>query len=258
MKIAISGKGGVGKTTIAGTLCRSLGRMGREILAIDGDPNPNLAVVLGIEGNPAPPPLSGKLLERYESEDGKTRVRLEDPVEEVFRTHGIPAPDNVTLLLLGKPEHAGTGCMCSSHAVVREVVHAAVAQTDRITVLDMEASLEHMKRGTAKYVDTLFVVVEPYYRSLEAAARIQELARELEIERVSVIANKVRGDEDREAIEQFCANRGLDLRAIIPYDDQLAAAEREGRSIVELSGQSVAVKRIGELAEEIVGASPPA
>lgn len=255
MKIAISGKGGVGKTTIAGTLCRTLGRSGREVLAIDGDPNPNLAIVLGIEGNPAPPPLSGKLLERYEGEDGKTRVRLEDSVEEVFRTHGIVAPDNVTLLLLGKPEHAGTGCMCSSHAVVREVVHAAVAQTDRITVLDMEASLEHMKRGTAKYVDALYVVVEPYYRSLEAAARIQELARELEIEQVAVIANKVRSDEDREAIEQFCAKRGLDLRALIPFDETLAEAEREGRSIVELNGASVAVQRIAELGKEILASA---
>lgn len=253
MKIALSGKGGVGKTTIAGTLCRQLGRRGHHVLAIDGDPNPNLAVVLGIEGNPAPPPLLGsQLLERYEDDEGKTRSRLADPVEKVFQTHGIQAPDNVTLLLLGKPEHAGTGCMCGSHAVIREVMHAAVAETDRFTVLDMEASLEHMKRGTAKYVEALYAVVEPYYRSLESASRIQELARELGIERVAVIANKVRSDEDRAAIEEFCDKRGLDLRAVIPYDDHLAAAEREGRSIVELGDESVAVRRIGELADEML------
>ena len=258
MKIALSGKGGVGKTTIAGTLCRLFGRKGYEVFAIDDDPNPNLAVVLGIAGNQEPPLLKGALLEKYQDEEGRNRVRLDTTVDELFRAQGMAAPDNVTLLMVGKPEHAGTGCMCSSHAVVREVVHAAVSETDRITVLDMEASLEHMKRGTAKYVDTLFIVVEPYYRSLEAANRIHTLAQELGIPRTAVIANKVRSDEDREAIEQFCTRNGLTLRAIIPFDEAFAAAEREGRPVIDLGLSSVAVARLDALADEILSEQPAA
>ena len=111
MKIAISGKGGVGKTTISGTLCRVLGRKGLHVLAIDGDPNPNLSLVLGLDHPKmqVPRPLTPELLKREEDAEGKVRVRLGISVEEVINTYGIHAPDNVTLLSLDKPDHAGTG-----------------------------------------------------------------------------------------------------------------------------------------------------
>lgn len=249
MKIAISGKGGVGKTTISGTICRLLGRQGLDVLAIDGDPNPNLSVVLGLSGQELPP-LSTDLLDRVE-ENGERRIQLVDSLENVTATYGVPGPDNVTLLMVGKPEHAGTGCMCGSHAVVREVVHAAVAETDRMTVLDMEASLEHMKRGTAKYVDVLYIVVEPYYRSLEAGRRLQLLGRELGIAKILAIANKVRTEEDEEAVREFCDRTDLPLVGIIPFDEAFGKAEREGRSVLDLDGHSVALARIAEIADRI-------
>lgn len=251
MKMAISGKGGVGKTTVAGTLCRMLGRRGRSVLAIDGDPNPNLSVVLGIARHETPP-LSTKLVERVE-ENGETRVQLSAPLDEVLTTYGIEAPDNVTLLMVGKPDHAGSGCMCGSHAVVREVVHAAVAEADdRVTVLDMEASLEHMKRGTAKYVDALYIIVEPYYRSLEAASRIQSLAQELGIQKIAAVGNKVRSDEDEEAIRAFCERSNLDLVSIIPFDESIIQAERERKAFIEADGQAQALQRISELADSML------
>ena len=253
MKIAISGKGGVGKTTISGTLCRLLGRKGHPVLAIDGDPNPNLSVVLGIKGKQEPAPLnSAELLERVEGDDGKQRVQLVGSLEEVLNSHGVQAPDNVTLLMLGKPEHAGTGCMCGAHAVIREVVHAAVAESDRLTVLDMEASLEHMKRGTAKYVDALYIVVEPYYRSLEAASRIQALAKELGIKQIAGIANKVRNAEDEEAVKDFCERIELPLNSIILFDEHVLQAERAGTTVIDLNGQSAALHRLTELADAIL------
>lgn len=111
MKIAISGKGGVGKTTICGTLCRVLGRKGFDVLAIDGDPNPNLSLVLGLQtpGLQVSRPLNSELLKREEDSEGKVRVHLAIPVDEVIHTYGIAAPDHVTLLSLDKPDHAGTG-----------------------------------------------------------------------------------------------------------------------------------------------------
>lgn len=250
MKIAITGKGGVGKTTLSGTLSRLLGQKGLDVLAIDGDPNPNLAVVLGLDIQ-EPPPLKTDLLERIE-EDGRRYVRLKSSLGDVLRTHGLAAPDNVTLLMLGKPEHAGTGCMCGSHTVVREVVHAAVAaESARITVLDMEASLEHMKRGTARHVDALYVVVEPYYRSLEAGRRLAELAHELGIERVAAIANKVRTEDDEQAVRDYCARIDLPLAAVVPFDEQVMQAEREGKTLVEMNGPSPALARLRALADEI-------
>lgn len=253
MKIAISGKGGVGKTTISGVLCRVLGRKGLNVLAIDGDPSPNLSVVLGLEvpQMQAVRPLSPELLKREEDSEGKVRAQLAVPVDEVISMYGVQAPDNVTLLMIGKPDHAGTGCMCSSHATVREIIHSVVAESNRMTVLDMEASLEHMKRGTVKYIDALYIVVEPYFRSLEAAVRLQTLGRELGIEKLFVVANKVRSTQDERAIQEFCQLNGLPLVAIIPFDDKIVEADRVGKPVLDLNGQSVAVKKIAELADMI-------
>ena len=251
MKIAISGKGGVGKTTISGTLCRLLGRKGFEVLAIDGDPNPNLSVVLGISRDQQPKALKTDILERIE-EDGKRRIQLGVPMAEVIDMYGIDAPDNVKLLTVGTPEHAGTGCMCGSHTAVREIIHAAVADSKKMTVLDMEASLEQMKRGTTRYVDAMYTVVEPYYRSLEAANRIHRLAKELGVEKVGAIANKVRTSEEKEAIQQFCERNELDLVAIVPYDEAIPAADLQGQSLLDTSEHSIAVDKIKELADQVL------
>lgn len=231
-----------------------LGRKGHKVLAIDGDPNPNLSVVLGIEprtSGPQEPPLSSDLLEQVEK-NGSTHVQLAVPLEEALATYGVEAPDNVTLLEVGKPEHAGSGCMCGSHAVVRELIRASLAdESDNLTVLDMEASLEHMKRGTSKYVDALYVVVEPYYRSLETAKRIHDLGRELGIKKISAVGNKVRTDQDEQAIREFCNRNDLPISAIVPFDESFIQAEREGKAVVDVDGESVGLSEISRLADEI-------
>jgi CO dehydrogenase maturation factor len=252
MKIAVCGKGGVGKTTISGTLSRLLGKKGAKILAIDGDPNPNLSIVLGIDREkPAPPPLQSDILERGEKADGTRFIKLGVPLSEVIKKYGIEAPDNVQLLTVGQPEHAGTGCMCGSHTTVREIIHAAMADAEQMTILDMEASLEHMKRGTSKYVDTMFAVVEPYYRSLEAAGRFKKFADELGIKKVAAIANKVRNDEEEQAIRQYCEKIDLPIEIIIPFDSQISEADLAGKAILDYNGESEAVKELQKLADSI-------
>ena len=189
MKIAIAGKGGVGKTTISGTICRVLARKGEKVLAIDGDPNPNLSVVLGIDKDTPPQKsLSTDIIERVE--DGESwSFRVKMPFDEILDTYGQDAPDDVTLLIVGKPEQAGTGCMCGSHTVVRELIHSALTSENQAAmVVDTEASLEHMKRGTSKHVDKMYTVLEPYYRSLEAAGRFADMARELGIQQVEALS----------------------------------------------------------------------
>ncbi len=184
MKIAIVGKGGVGKTTISGTLSRIFAQQGKKVLAIDADPNPNLSTVLGLKRDaPQPKALSTDILERVDDGEGKTKIIVKFPLQEVLDEYSQQAPDNVTLLMVGKPEIANSGCMCGSHACVRALIHSALEDSnEHITIVDMEASLEHMKRGTSQHVDVMLGIVEPYYRSLEAVARFADLAQGLDIQ----------------------------------------------------------------------------
>lgn len=253
MKIAVCGKGGVGKTTISGLLCRSLGSRGISVLAIDGDPNPNLALTLGIDPKATmPKALTSKMLEVYEKEDGKKYAKLNLPLAEVMNTYGIKTNDNVTLLAVGQPEHAGTGCMCGIHTTVREIIHTALEESEQVTLLDLEASLEQMKRGTSKYVDVLLCVVEPYYRSMEAVARFQRLGKELEIKNIVAVANKVKNPEDEEVIRQFCAQTELPVIAIIPYDPTIAEADKNGSLSMDNIDDSSALKAINRLATDLL------
>ncbi len=253
MKIAVCGKGGVGKTTISGLLCRILGSKGIPVLAIDGDPNPNLALTLGVDQKDAmPKPLTSKLLEVYEKEDGKKYAKLNAPLAAVMQDYGIKASDNVTLLAVGQPEHAGTGCMCGVHTTVREIIHTALEESDQVTLLDLEASLEQMKRGTSKYVDVLLCVVEPYYRSMEAVARFQRLGNELEIKNIVAVANKVKNKEDEDAIRQFCAQTDLPVIAVIPFDTVITEADKGGSLDMAAIDQSPALKAIHDLADSLL------
>lgn len=246
MRIAIAGKGGVGKTTISGTLCRVLAQKGGKVLAIDGDPNPNLSVVLGIDKDAEPPlALSTDIIERVEEPDGGWRFQVKMPFPEVLNTYGQQAPDDVTLLMIGKPKQAGTGCMCGAHTVVRELIHEALSSADdRIMVVDTEASLEHMKRGTSRHVDKMYMVVEPYYRSLEAASRFADMARQLGINQVEAIANKVRNEEEKQAIEEYCEKIKLPIAFFVPFDEKVTDADLRGLAIMDYDRESKVVGAI--------------
>lgn len=253
MKIAVCGKGGVGKTTLSGLLCRTLGRQGISVLAIDGDPNPNLALTLGINPKATmPKSLTSKLLEVYEKDDGKKYAKLNVPLSEVMDTYGIKTNDNVTLLAVGQPEHAATGCMCGIHTTVREIIHSALEESEQVTLLDLEASLEQMKRGTSKYVDILLCVVEPYYRSMEAVSRFQRLGKELEIKNILAVANKVKNAADEEAIRQYCAQTSLPVIAVIPFDSTIAEADKNGSLNLDDIDRSPALQAINTLAKELM------
>ncbi|MBT6543465.1 MAG: AAA family ATPase [Rhodobacteraceae bacterium] len=254
MKIATVGKGGSGKTTIAGTLTRIFADEGRRILAIDGDPNPNLALTLGMSRLDADnityvPP---SIMKRGDEVDGVVQMIPTIPREEIMANYSSPAADNVDLIVMGQPAHgtAGSGCMCASHRAVRGLVAELTAFGEH-TVTDMEAGLEHLKRGTARHVDMMLVVAEPYYRSLEAAMRTAVLAEELGISLIKVVANKVRNDGDMAAIQAFCDQHDMEIIGTVPLDDEMVEAERQEKAPYDFASHSEGVESLRKVAEAI-------
>jgi len=122
-----------------------------------------------------------------------------------------------------------------------------------VCILDTEASPEHLARGTARYADAMLAVVEPYYKSLETGRRMAVLARDLGIEHVALVANKIRDDRDRAAVEEFARANDLEIAGVIPFDDQMPEAERAGVAPLDHAPDAAAVAAIGELAERMVG-----
>ena len=126
-----------------------------------------------------------------------------------------------------------------------------------VTVTDMEAGLEHLKRGTLEHAETLLIVVEPYFKSLEAAGRIAALARGLGVPRISAVANKVRSERDEVAIRDYCAGHDLPLLAVVPFDADVAEAERLGRAVLDTAPAAPAVDRLRSLANRLLAADLP-
>ena len=134
---------------------------------------------------------------------------------------------------------------------MRGVASALLGTPNEVNLLDMEASIEHLARGTPGGVDCMLVVVEPYYRAMETAGRIVPLARELGIGRVLGIANKIRDAEDARAIRDYCASKALELAVEIPFDDAVRAADRRGRSLIDDAPGSATVRAVADLARQL-------
>ncbi len=250
MRVAFAGKGGAGKTTIAATLARVAARRGRTVVAVDADSNPNLAAALGVDpataaalaGIPATA-VSRKL----------TGPSLNAPVDELLATHGTIAPDGVRLLMMGAPAHAGEGCLCSAHAAVSAVLADLGAATGTLTVVDLEASPEHVSRGTARFADLLVLVTEPYYRSLEATRRLADLAAELPSTRTVVVVNKVRAVGDATAVAEFCARHGLAIIGEVPYSDAVVDADRRARPLLDADPDGPVCTAVAGVLDALVG-----
>jgi len=251
MKLAVAGKGGSGKTSISGTMARLLARDGRRVLAIDGDSNPNLALTLGIPAERINdvPTLPRDLIRR--TDDGIVMTKAFD---EVRRSHSLEGPDGVTLLVMAhpQPEEAGTGCLCGMHATVRTLIDSVSDADEDVTILDTEASPEHLTRGTAKYADLMVTVVEPYYKSLETGRRMAALANDLGLERVALLANKIRDERELEAVREFTEKHQLELAGVVPFDDCMPEAERASKAPLDFKPESPAVEAIGKIATGFV------
>ena len=230
-------------------MARVLARSGRDVLAIDGDSNPNLALTLGLpyERMDSLPTLSRDMIRR---DNGG--IELATTLEAICESHGVEGPDGVRLLVMAHPQHAGTGCLCSVHATVRTVMQEAAKGANEVCLLDTEASPEHLSRGTTRHVDTMLCVVEPYYKSLETGRRMAALGADLNLPRVALVANKIRDERELDAVTTFAERNELEIAGVIPFDDALPAAERAAASPLDFAPDSPAVRAIAELAERVV------
>lgn len=249
MRLAVAGKGGAGKTTISATLARLAARSGRPVVAIDADANPNLSTALGLLTTVEPAPVPPALVSRRRGGAG-----LIESIETVLDRYALSAPDGVRLLGMGAPAHAEEGCLCSAHAVVASLLEDLGGDGDRFVIVDMEASPEHLSRGTVRHVETVCIVAEPYYRSLETVRRMAALVAELPVGRVAVVANKVRSAADQDAIREFCDRHGFELAGTVPWSDEVVAADRHRVPMVDWPGAAPVVEVVAELAEVLAAA----
>ncbi len=228
MKVAITGKGGVGKTTVAAYLAHCWKDLGHDVVAVDADPDANLAGTLGYHGGNITPLVKLKALieERVGGSDGWGGfLRMNPRVDDIPEQFGVML-DGIRVLVMGTIERGRGGCACPENILLREVLNHLMLRRNEDVVVDMEAGVEHLGRGTAEGVDAMVVVVEPGWASIETAGRVAGLARDLGLQRVEVLANKIAGDEDLRFVKFQLA--GKPLLGVLPADRHLETEARSG------------------------------
>ena len=224
MKIAISGKGGVGKTTLAGTLARLFARDGYNVLAIDADPSMNLGSALGIKQLPRPVTEHKDLVEERAGMPGGM-FKMNPKVDDVVNMCGCTGPDNVKLVVMGTIDSGGSGCMCPANAFVKALIRHVIVREKDLVIMDMEAGIEHLGRATARGVDAMIAVVEPGMRSIETVERIMHLGKEIGITRFFAVINKA---DDPGPVAEKLALMGIPVLGTIPFDKCLVQADLDG------------------------------
>ncbi|MDO8568189.1 MAG: carbon monoxide dehydrogenase accessory protein CooC [Dehalococcoidales bacterium] len=237
MKIAISGKGGVGKTLLSAFLSKRFAESGYSVLAIDADPDASLATDLGFPNPEKIVPISEMkelVAERTGARPGKTDVffklnpKVDDLPEKYWAQH-----DGIKLMVMGKVKPGGSGCYCAENTLVKALISHLLLARNEVVIMDMTAGIEHLGRATARAVDELLVVVEPGQRSIQTALTTFKLASDIGIHSVGVVGNKVRNEADKKYI--ISSLPGFDVLGFLPYDQAIVDADISKRSLFEAS-----------------------
>ena len=232
LKIAIGGKGGVGKTTIASLIARAIAASDKDtkVIAIDADPVANLAASLGIdESQPITPvsELSDLIAERTGAKPGTMGgfFTLNPKVDDIPDRFSIEK-DGVKLLVMGTVQQGGTGCLCPESTILKALMNHLVLARNEVVVMDMEAGIEHLGRATSASVDALIIVVNPGSRSRVAADKIKKLGTDIGIKNIVVLGNRVRSREDEQLIKESMPD--YKILGFIPEHDEIANSDRNG------------------------------
>jgi CO dehydrogenase maturation factor len=240
MKIAISGKGGVGKTLLSAFLARAFAVGGYEVIAIDADPDANLGATLGFPDADKIVPISHlKTLIRERTgakpSAGGLYFKLNPRVDDLPDKYSVKH-DGIRLMVMGEVKKGGSGCYCPENVLLGSLMSHLLLGREEVVILDMAAGIEHLSRGTAKAVDRLIIVVEPGQASMETAHRVKKLANDIGIENLAIVGNKIRNADEEAYISK--GTKDLDMLGVIPYDTGLVDAQMQGLPII----QSQAIK----------------
>jgi len=237
MKIAISGKGGVGKTLLSALFCKEFVQSGYSVIAIDADPDANLAATLNFPHPEEITPiseLSNLIEERTGARPGQAAsfFKLNPKVDDLPEKYSLQH-NGIRLMVMGRIKRGGTGCYCPEGVLLQALLTHLLVQRDEVVVLDMEAGIEHLARGTARAVDRLIIVVEPGKLSIDTAHRISKLAEDIGLENIAVVGNKIRDRQDKEQLAASLV--GFKLLGFIPYDRAVVEAEMANRPVFDAS-----------------------
>lgn len=251
MKLAVSGKGGVGKTMLASLLSTILTQSGYSVLAIDADPNATLATALSFPHPEGITPISemGDLIEeRTGARPGqaasyfKLNPRVDDIPEKYWVEH-----NGIKLMVMGRLKKGGSGCYCPENALLEALVAHILLRRNEVVIIDMEAGVEHLGRATARAVDEMIIVVEPGKGSIETAYRIRELAKDIGLENIAVVANKIRSEQDRDFL--ISAMPDFEFLGFIPYDQSIIEAGLGNFPLINSSPE--VVSRVQDIAARL-------
>jgi CO dehydrogenase maturation factor len=231
MKIAISGKGGVGKTTLSGLLARHWAKKGMRVLAVDADPDSNLGSALGIDITGIIPVanMDQLIYERTGAKPGTVGgfFKMNPKVDDLPESLGKQSEEGVRLLIMGTVKKGGGGCVCPESVMLKALMsHLVLYHKDRV-IMDMEAGIEHLGRGTAQGVERLITVVEPGRRSIETAERVRELTEDIGLSKIAAVGSKVRNEQQMEFLRNHLD--GIPLIGALPFSEEVAQADLEGR-----------------------------
>ncbi|MGL4209364.1 MAG: AAA family ATPase [Candidatus Adiutrix sp.] len=246
MKIAVSGKGGVGKTTFSATLAYMFKEAGKKVLAIDADPDANLGAALGFADLKQLTPLS-EMKELIAERTGANpdsygaMFSINPKVDDLPDTLAKEV-DGIKFMTLGGVKKGGGGCICPASTMLKNIIMHLVLGRDEVVIMDMEAGLEHLGRATSSGVDHLIVVVEPGQRSIETAHNVAKLAADLHIKKVSVVGNKVRSQNDEDFIRKQLS--GMNVLGLIPFADSIIEADRQAISVYRNSPEAAQAVKV--------------
>lgn len=244
MKLSISGKGGVGKTTLSSLLARIYASRGYQVLAIDANPDANFGTALGIpfeevQGITPIVEMDDLIEERTGARPGTSApfFKLNPKVDDIPDRFSLEK-DSVKLLIMGTVASGGSGCICPESTLLKALLSHLILKREEVVILDMDAGIEHLARGTVRAVDAFVVVVEPGQRSIQTAKSVRKLARDLGVERCYVVGNKIKSPEDEEFVRSNLP--GFELLGFLSFNPKVGEADLKGFSVYDTAPETVA------------------